>query len=145
MVNPYRSPIALTRNTLPPPSPWLARVTALVLIWLACWFISVLSFYVQWGVLPQDQGEWWGYPLLTSPITLPASFGRVIRESFQWLPIGYSDVLAVVGAIAFWPCYITLLVLAMRIGRRKHFVFLGAMSLTASIYWHDLSVAASGI
>jgi hypothetical protein len=66
----------------------------------------------------------------------------VLHGLFSWLPTGVSDFLAAIGAIALWPCYITFLVIALRTGKRKYFVFLGAISLLASIYWHVISAVA---
>ena len=89
--------------------------------------------------------EWFGYPLVLSLITLPGSIGRLKLDLFSWLPPGGQVVVACLTTVAFWPCYITFLVLWVKKGNRTHFAVVAAMSLLASIYWHYLSIAASGI
>jgi len=127
------------------PLPRRTQIAILALIWEVCWFVSVLFFYTQSGVLPNGADEWWGYPLVCSAVALPASFGRVLQGLFFWLPGVPPDMLWTPGAIAFWPCCITFLVLALRTGKRRYFAVLGAMSLPASIYWHFISVGAKGV
>ena len=139
------SPDAAIDLQRPDTRPWRARMGTLGVIWLASYFVSVLSFYIRWGALPCGADEWWGYPLATAVVTLPASFGCTIQDVFQWLPTTASQTLGTIAMIAFWPCYIPILVLALRTGRRKYFACLAAVSLLASMNWHDLSEAAKGV
>jgi len=143
MENPYQSPAAFTCPVRARSSPRWARIGILLLILGASWFVSVLSFYIEAGFLPRGAGDLLVGPLVTSLVTLPASFGGVLADSFRWLPAGLSDVVLALGAIAFWPCYTTFLVLTLRTGRRKYFAFFGVLSLLASIHWHLVSFLAT--
>jgi hypothetical protein len=116
-----------------------------LLIWAISWCLSVISFYIMWGVLPAGVDEWLWWPLLTSVISLPGSAGRLTLDLFSWVSPGGQRMFAGLTMVAFWPCYITLLVLWVRKGKLMHFAFFAAMSLFASIYWHILSVGMSGI
>jgi hypothetical protein len=145
MANPYRSPTDLPTPTAQRPLSPGARIAIVLVIWLVCPFVSVLSFYLHCGSLPQGIPEWVAYPLLAFPIMLPGSFGLIMKGLFGWLPAGFAMVPAALGFIAFWPLYVTFLVLALRTGRRRHFASLAVLSLLGSIYWHYLSVALSGV
>jgi hypothetical protein len=56
------------------------------------------------------------------------------------MPGVLSAVVFITGAIAFWPGYLTLLVLALRTGKLKYFAFLGMANILASIYWLYVTV-----
>ena len=136
---------ATIRQASTNPMPWCGRIGVVWLIWVASWCLSVMSFYIKWGVLPHGVDEWLWYPLFTSVITLPGSAGRLIVDLFFWLPPGGQEAVSGLVIVAFWPCYITLLALSIRKGRLTYFAFVAAMSLAAFIYWHYLSIAATGI
>lgn len=144
MKNPCSLDITVRQPSTNPTS-WYRRISLVLLIWVACWCLSVVSFYNTWGVLPHGAGEWLWWPLITSVITLPGSASRLILDLFRGLsPCGQGIVFGLT-MVAFWPCYITLLVLWVRKGKLTHFAFVVSMSLLASIYWHYLSIAASGV
>ena len=93
----------------------------------------------DWG------GEWIAYPVMVCPFALPVSIHRAISAMFCWLPVGVTWPLALIAAVAFWPVYITLLVLALRTGKRRYLAVLGAMGLFASTYWHIECVEWAGV
>jgi len=121
MVRQDQSPTDFADRGLPRP-PRSARIRVLVLIWVVCWCVSVLSFHIQKGFLPHGVGELLVAPLLLCVVTLPLSFGGVILHVFRWLPASYEGTVMVLGAIAFWPCYVTFLILALRTGKWRYFV-----------------------
>jgi hypothetical protein len=114
-----------------------ARIVVILLIWTGGWLLSVGFFYHQWGRLPDGANEWFG-PLVTAVFVWPASFVVVLHDLFRWLP----GSVALILALAFWPCYISLLVLALKTGKPRYFVIMGALTASASIYWHHISLVA---
>jgi hypothetical protein len=141
MENPYRSPTHLGTRTARGPLPAQARIAILLAMWLGCPFVSVLSFYLHTGSVPVGTNEWIWYPLITSPITLPGSAGLVVYNLLEWLPGDLAMLPASLAAIAFWPLYVTVVVLVLQRGTLRYLVLLAVLNLLASVYWHFISLA----
>lgn len=141
-----QSPACTERRWALRPLPRRATISILLLTWVASWLLSMLSFchvYGPWGLDGDRQvpivtwfSDWVVYPVMVCPIALPISTDRAITAMFWWLPVGVTWPLALVASVAFWPVYITFLVLALRTGKRRYLAVLGAMGLFASTYWH---------
>jgi hypothetical protein len=114
---------------------YCARFVVLQLIWAGGWFLSVGYFWHHWGQLPDGANEWFG-PFVVFFIVWPASFVVVLHDLFRL----DSGSVALVLALAFWPCYIALAVLALWTGKLMYFVFFAALTAAACIYWHHISL-----
>ena len=120
-----------SRRPLPP---W-ARIVVLVLIWTGAWFVSVLCFHLNMGRAPKGDELLW-LPLTCFWFAWPVSFGLIL--GLPWVPGDLPLIVWVISAIAFWPCYITFLVLALRTGKIRYFALLAAMNALSSYGWHLL-------
>jgi len=105
------------------------------------------EFYVNEGPVSFSVwfGRWVMYPVFISSFALPASFTKTIIEMLPRLPQAAISPLAMIIALAFWPVYVTFLVLAWKTRKRRYLVVLGGMMLFASIQWHDLCMGWLGI
>jgi hypothetical protein len=106
------------------------------------WAVGVFPFFVSTsaGDASRPAVACWGFG---SP---GQSHARgALRYLFHWLPVAISQFLVVSGAIAFWPCYVTLAVLWLRAGRIRYFSLLAGMSAPVFIYWHIASEAGMGV
>ena len=132
-----------------------ATISVVLLTWVASWLLSMLWFHRvngQWELYVDREvpiGTWFSYwvvyPVAVCPIALPVSTNRAITAMFCWLPVSLTSPFALIASVAFWPVYITFLVLALRTGQRRYLAVLSAMGLFASIHWHVESMAWLGV
>jgi hypothetical protein len=116
--------------------PKWGRVFPLLLIWGISWAVSVFSCRVQLGYLTSVELNLWSWTGFW--FAWPLSFGGVLGGI--WLPSGLAKFVLIVCAISFWPCYLTLMVLALKTGKVLYFALLSAMNLFASVDWLYLTV-----
>jgi hypothetical protein len=139
-----QSPVRTERRWAVRPLSRRTTISVLLLTWGTSWLLSMLSFYHVYGPWELDKkvpivtcfSNWVLYPVMVCPIALPVSTNRAITAMFGWLPVSVTWPLALVTSVAFWPVYITFLVLALRTGKRRYLAVPGAMVLFASTYWH---------
>jgi hypothetical protein len=123
----------------------LSLLLFFILTWAVCWLVSVVCFRVRSGQLPQGNAEWWGYPIVTACVILPASFGGLVLDAVGWFAPRAPETIAIACMFMYWPAYITLAVLARRTGRVVYLVALVVLMLAASVYWHWVSIGAIGV
>jgi hypothetical protein len=139
----YSHPIvASLRNPIPR---WFRLLSFLILTWASCWLVSVLSFYVQSGLLPHGNLEWWGYPIECFWLFLPVSFGGFVRHLLGWWPPAAANTIGLICIFAYWPAYIILLIFAARTRELIYFGAVAVLSLAAAVYWHTVSIGAIGV
>ena len=155
MTHLYQSPTPTSRWRALRPLPRGATISILLLTWIASWWLSMLSFrslYGGWELYVDRKvpiGTWFSYwvvyPVAVCPLALPVSTNRVITAMLSWLPIAIASPLALIASAAFWPVYITFLVLALRTGKRRYLAILGGMGLLASTHWHNVCMPWLGV